>query len=306
MLWPADRLNLVVYPTQIALTVAYRAHLEMWWAWIAFDVLAIAVTMSVARAAMGVTFQRAAAMRVASMSVLIPLVFTQVGLIVEATAPTDLAAEVAALDDRMFAGVNPLEALEGIAHPVLTELMQWAYILYLPLIPGIILLLAWRGSPEGTARSLWSLQSILFLSYVGYYLCPTSGPNIHSNLGPPGPCDLTPLSLYTFESDLPGVWLKDSFQRWAFAAEVTKWDCMPSAHVGVAIACAVYAFRLDRRWGLALLPLCAAIVFSTVYLRYHYVVDAVAGAALAWFCLVPWERLHRRFAPLSPGCGRAL
>ncbi len=295
MLWPVDRLNLVVYSVQCALSLVFWDQLQSPWAWIAFDAVAIVATVAVARLGMAATFRRAAVTRVVSMSLMVPILFTQVGFLVEAMAPTDLAADMAGFDRLLFGGVDPLEALEGIAHPVLSELMQWAYVIYIPLIPGMILLLVWRASPAVTVRSMWSIQSILYLSYVGYYLFPTSGPNIHSNLGPPGPCDLSPLPLYTFQSELPGVWIKSELQRLAFAAEITKWDCMPSAHVGVAIACALYAFRLGRRWGLAFLPLCASVVFSTVYLRYHYVVDVIAGAALAWFCLAPWERLHRRF-----------
>jgi membrane-associated phospholipid phosphatase len=38
------------------------------------------------------------------------------------------------------------------------------------------------------------------------------------------------------------------------------------------------------------------VTLSTVYLRYHYVVDVVAGVLLAWFSVTGWMRLHDRLA----------
>jgi len=42
-----------------------------------------------------------------------------------------------------------------------------------------------------------------------------------------------------------------------------------------------YGFRLHRKTFRWLLPFGIGIIVSTVYLRYHYVVDVVAGALLA-------------------------
>ena len=43
------------------------------------------------------------------------------------------------------------------------------------------------------------------------------------------------------------------------------------------------------------MPLGVGVILSTVYLRYHYVVDVVLGLALALFAVTLLERLHRRF-----------
>ncbi len=42
-----------------------------------------------------------------------------------------------------------------------------------------------------------------------------------------------------------------------------------------------------------LLPLAAALVFSTVYLRFHYVIDLVAVVPLAVFTVWAAPRLNR-------------
>ena len=146
------------------------------------------------------------------------------------------------------------------------------------------------------SRSLFALLGVMYLSYVGYFLVPASGPNIHNNLGPLGPVDFPIMPLYRFESALPGTWLTAPLREWMFLAELTKKDCFPSGHVAVAVVCWVLARRIDRRFGFAFALLAAGVTLSTVYLRYHYVVDVIAGVLLAWFALTAWLKLHDAIA----------
>jgi membrane-associated phospholipid phosphatase len=71
----------------------------------------------------------------------------------------------------------------------------------------------------------------------------------------------------------------------------------PSAHVSSAYAGAFAMFRVmpERKWaGWMLLLLATGIFWATIYGRYHYAVDAVAGllvaAAAFWLC----EWIERR------------
>jgi membrane-associated phospholipid phosphatase len=55
----------------------------------------------------------------------------------------------------------------------------------------------------------------------------------------------------------------------------------PSLHVGLSSLVLWYGYRLSRRWfWILLLPVVANWV-STVYLRYHYLVDVFAGWVVA-------------------------
>ena len=64
-------------------------------------------------------------------------------------------------------------------------------------------------------------------------------------------------------------------------AERTRLDAFPSGHTAIALVSAAVGARHAPRYGPALLAWAAAVVFSTVYIHVHYVVDVVAGAALA-------------------------
>jgi membrane-associated phospholipid phosphatase len=52
------------------------------------------------------------------------------------------------------------------------------------------------------------------------------------------------------------------------------------------------AARLSRRWSRIYAAYTAVMVFSTVYLRYHYTVDLLAGALLAAAVLAVAPRLY--------------
>jgi len=69
----------------------------------------------------------------------------------------------------------------------------------------------------------------------------------------------------------------------------------PSLHVGASTMAALVDFRHgDRLRGLIYAPLVALIGVATVALRYHYVVDVLAGLALAWAAVLLAERHAER------------
>jgi membrane-associated phospholipid phosphatase len=70
-------------------------------------------------------------------------------------------------------------------------------------------------------------------------------------------------------------------------------DAFPSGHALVTLLSMAWAwrYRLWVRWVVTILG--ALLVVSTVYLRYHYVVDVLAGAVLATLCLAFAPAVHR-------------
>jgi membrane-associated phospholipid phosphatase len=55
----------------------------------------------------------------------------------------------------------------------------------------------------------------------------------------------------------------------------------PSLHAAVSLVAMIYAWRFLRTWFWILLPFCLGLWISTIYLRHHFVVDLIAGWALA-------------------------
>src|SRR5262249_40885233 len=70
-------------------------------------------------------------------------------------------------------------------------------------------------------------------------------------------------------------------------------DAFPSGHTALSLLYLVLGWRLLPRWRLPLTALTAGIIFSTVYLSLHYVVDLLAGALVAAVMLLAAPPLHR-------------
>ena len=71
---------------------------------------------------------------------------------------------------------------------------------------------------------------------------------------------------------------------------------IPSSHVAVAIATVFFSFRYLRPIRYPHLVVATLLCFSTVYCRYHYVVDIFAGALTAAVLLPLANRLYFRLA----------
>jgi len=67
---------------------------------------------------------------------------------------------------------------------------------------------------------------------------------------------------------------------------------MPSGHTQIVLIALYLAYRYEKPLFYIFLPIICGLILSTVYLRYHYVVDLFAGAAMAAGCVVIGPRLH--------------
>ncbi|MCA9723118.1 MAG: phosphatase PAP2 family protein, partial [Gemmatimonadetes bacterium] len=68
-------------------------------------------------------------------------------------------------------------------------------------------------------------------------------------------------------------------------------SAFPSSHVAASAAALMLGMNGCRRLGTALLPIAVGILLAVVYFRVHYVLDAVAGLALATLIVTTLYRL---------------
>jgi membrane-associated phospholipid phosphatase len=65
----------------------------------------------------------------------------------------------------------------------------------------------------------------------------------------------------------------------------------PSAHVSGAVVVGLVAWRHQPRLAYLLVPITVRLMIATVYGRFHYVLDTLAGAALAIAVVVAYRYL---------------
>lgn len=185
--------------------------------------------------------------------------------------------------DRALCGTDPTVWMQRIHHPLLSELLMLCYVSYyfIPLVVGAALLI--RHGVRSYHLALTAISLSFYASYIGYFLVPAIGPRFTL------PHDL----------ELHGILVFEPIRAFLHAAEGKMPDCFPSGHTAVTLISLWFAWKGHRRVFWFLLPVGLGLIFSTVYLRYHYVVDLVAAVP---FTVVPimvtaplaraWDRLR--------------
>jgi membrane-associated phospholipid phosphatase len=212
--------------------------------------------------------------------VLVPLTYKELEYLIPRIHPRDFDRQLAAIDYRMF-GVHPTVWLERITNPLLTEILQLSYTTYyfLPLVLGIVL---WRNRWfEQFQFALFVLALGFYLSYLGYISVPAIGPRFLDEV------------VKQQTKPLNGLLLFEPIHATLNKLEGITRDCFPSGHTVVALLVLYCARRFHLRSFGWMLPLVSALIFSTVYLRYHYVIDVIAGALLAAVIIAVAEPLYR-------------
>lgn len=195
-------------------------------------------------------------------------------------------APLAAADQALLGG-HAAVLLEPIVSRPLTTILAVCYAAYYPMMLSLAVWLAARGRRQAFREYCAGVIGALFIGYLGYLFLPAMGP--HAWLA----SDTWKVAL---DGDFigPAIRSLNANHHGAFPR-----DAFPSLHTANAVTLLLVAWRHDRRaFGVYLLP-CAGLVAATVYLRWHYVVDVVAGAALAvaWQAFVP--RIVARETPVT-------
>ena len=192
-------------------------------------------------------------------------IFDSLEYIVHAINPQDIDPLLIKLDFLLFGG-HPTVMMEKIMQPLLTDALQVAYASYylLPFTIGIVLLAQKREQEFDYA--LFMIMLCFYLSYAGYLLFPALGPRFTMN--------------HLQTADLRGFVLTAPIQELLNRLEGIKRDAFPSGHTGIALTVLFLAFKFEKKLFWIFLPFVSALIFSTVYLRYHYVVDVLAGISL--------------------------
>ena len=184
-------------------------------------------------------------------------------------------ADLEAIDNWLI-GKTPSLILEGWLHPALSDIMSCCYFLYLPYLA--VSLIWYLFSQLHVAKRFYAgLFSLYGIGFLGYLCVPAAGPYI--------------AMADRFLKPIEGGWLT-TINATLISAGSNGTDVFPSLHC--AVSC--YILFFDRRFKpwrfyLYFLP-CIGLWISTIYLRYHYLIDLIAGFILAAFCLWLAYKIH--------------
>jgi membrane-associated phospholipid phosphatase len=210
---------------------------------------------------------------------LIPVTYKELTYLIPLIHPRDFDATLAAIDYRLL-GVHPTIWLERFTWPPLSEVLQLTYSCYyfLPIVLGGAL---WRR--RLAEFHFWVFVVVLgfYASYLGYISFPAIGPRFLPSIVDAQTIPLT------------GLWLFAPVREMLDRAEGITRDCFPSGHTELTLLVLYYARMFHRRVFWWLLPIGSGVILSTVYLRYHYLIDVVAGALVAVVIIVIAKPFYR-------------
>ena len=178
--------------------------------------------------------------------------------------------------DALMWKADPVLWLSAIQGRPLVEFLQVVYTMFLPGVLVLAALLWIRQSRQEFRYSTFLIAATFLISYLGYLLLPARGPR------------------FTPYPPLHGLWTFTSLQRLLDSAEGAQYDCFPSGHVAVVMVGSYLAHKISRPVFTVFSTFAALVTFSTVYLRYHYVIDVIAGAALALLVVTVSPSIYRK------------
>jgi membrane-associated phospholipid phosphatase len=182
--------------------------------------------------------------------------------------------------DYAFWHVNPTVWLERIQSRGLTEYLQIVYTLFVPAVLWVAFLL-WRRRKYAEFQYYAFLVTVGFLvSYLGYLIVPARGPRF--------------LLEHLQHVPLRGLWLFEKLQGGLDNLESVAYDCFPSGHTELTILAWWTSRSLRNSLFWPYFAYTSSIIFATVYLRYHYTIDVLAGAAVAAILLLATPGLYRK------------
>jgi len=193
-------------------------------------------------------------------------IFNSLGALIACIHTTTFDASLISIDHALF-GVHPTVWIERLISPTLSAFLQFAYISYyfIPLSLGVVLIA--RGKLKEFEEVLFGILLCFYLSYIGYLLIPAIGPRFTLGHLQTGGLQVSPFI--------------EKIQDVLNNLEKNKTDAFPSGHTAVSLMSLYYAWRKrEKSLFTVLIPVVAGLIISTVYLRYHYVIDVIAGIAL--------------------------
>lgn len=196
---------------------------------------------------------------------------------------------------RIFGGQPSLEWMERFPSRVLSEILYAAYFSYYVMIAGVGVALYVRDQRAFT-HYMTVVSLVFYACYSFYLMVPVIGPRVFFQdwraLGLPEdviPAVVPPVPAAVAE----GVFHR--IMRVIYDLFETQGAAFPSSHVAIAWVTLYFSFRYLPRiaWAhaLAVVLLCVA----TVYCRYHYVIDVVAGFLTAALLLPLANAAQRRW-----------
>jgi membrane-associated phospholipid phosphatase len=198
--------------------------------------------------------------------------------------------------DRWLFHTDPTVWLARFSTPFLTEILQISYSLFYVFFIAVGLELYLKNLSEFRFFKFVIVYGF-YLSYIAYFFLPAVGPRFtlhdfsQTNTEMPGLLFTPALRWFVnfFEAIYPGM-------SNAAAAANAQRDVFPSGHTMMTLIAITLSWRYKLKVRHYILVVGILLIVATVYLRYHYFVDILAGILLALLCMATSRKVFELFS----------
>jgi membrane-associated phospholipid phosphatase len=199
-------------------------------------------------------------------------------------------------DQSLFGYQPSLLFMKRLPYLIVSEVLYAAYFSYYLMIGGVGLALYLRSQRQ-FFHYISVISLVFYICYLIYIFVPVIGPPIffRTIFGYSLPSDLqvlVPPEGYP-EGIKRGVFYQ--LMKWIYQVFEAPGAAIPSSHVAIALCTVYFSFRYlpGIRW--AHLVMVLLLCVATIYCRYHYVSDVLAGVAIALLLIPIGNSLYLRF-----------
>ncbi len=226
--------------------------------------------------------------------------FIETGSLNRMFFPDYLDPQVAQWEERIFGCQPSVLFMEKLPWLAVSELFYASYFSYYIMIAGVGLALFLR-SRQQFFHYVSVVSFLFYVCYLIYIFLPVIGSRVFfrqvdSYVLPAATQQLAVTDAYPAAVQA-GIFFK--IMKWVYRVFEAPGAAFPSSHVAVALCTVVFSFRYLRSIRYPHLAVAVLLCCSTVYCRYHYVVDVLAGLATAAVVIPTGNWLYFKFGKRS-------
>ncbi|MCF7824045.1 MAG: phosphatase PAP2 family protein [Candidatus Marinimicrobia bacterium] len=199
-------------------------------------------------------------------------IFANIQVLIYYVNPHDFHFALQDLEQWIF-GNQPTVRLERIVHPLLTEWFAFSYMSYYWITLVLLIMLYVNKQEIAFRKTMFTMIISYYLGFLGYVLFPAASPYLV----------------------IPHQYTVDIWKNTSVCSELAQWivslspvrtrDAFPSMHNSITLLTMIMAWRYHRPLFWVFLPLAISLPVATLYLRYHFAVDVLAGVGVTFLAL---------------------
>lgn len=196
---------------------------------------------------------------------MLPLLYRETALLTTRFGRFTKDASFIRFEQTYFPLVMRLHTSNRMNAKILSECLHACYLSFYVFIYGVPLYFYLKGEPTAFYASMFAILLVLFLSYLTHALCPVLGPR----------------TLFDKINDHRSHGFFFRLVHRILEAGSTHGTAFPSGHVGVAAVVMLITWHFNVSLFLWVCPIAIGLIISTVYGRFHYLVDVIVGLLYA-------------------------